>query len=378
METLEELLERALGLPQADSPFTPLQMSTCVLAAKVLAADVEERVSHRELVPKLQAMGLRNGGTVVVINSNYGGVAQLGYEDNIKLGGKEMPLAPAGRKHRQPEGQGGSFNSALEPVLVPAKDSEPVCTLIAQGKQVSSYKLKYFPTTGSMQVAGVKDHHLSDGIWAIQEWVKFLNETQLLGGVAGIVPNSVRPEMMNFKFRLNKRVDRQIMNYPLILQILHGQHHVENFIGWPAPVLPMSIKDNSETSAISFKFQLGKKTPRVNLLPESGKVNFMGFPSLQFALDVYCALVDLFSRNWEDLVILCPLEDDAPPLRASEASAASQALLEQSRMKLPERDKNVWDVDRLYEELFGALNEELSSAPASGLEDPLVAQVQDE
>lgn len=352
MASFEEILDGALCLPQDKPPFTKLIMSTCVLAAKVIPLEVEERIQHRELIPLLQEIGLPADGAVVAINSNFGGVANLRGKDFLKEGGKQMPLAPAGRKHRQPEGRGGSFNSALEPVLLMPSDAAPYAVLQEQGKNITKYMLKYFPTTGSMQVAGVKDHNLTDGMWAINQWVEFLNDTQILGGDTGIVPGTVRPEMMNFKFQLRKVADRQLINYVLFFEIVMGEvksvdPKTIKFKGWPAPIIEATVKDNSETSAISFKFSFGKKMPRVNVHPESGKINFMGFSSMEFARGVYDAFLDLFSQNWDKLVILAPLEDDAPKVRAKEAESAMRILLERSFARLPDQPKS-WLADEEF------------------------------
>ena len=356
MASFEDILEEALYLSQDNSPFTELIMSTCVLAAKVIPLTAKERIQHRELIPLLQETGLPANSSVVAINSNFGGVANLRGKDFLKEGGKQMPLAPAGRKHRQPEGRGGSFNSALEPVLLMPTSAPPYAELQRQGKNVTKYMLKYFPTTGSMQVAGVKDHNLSDGVWAINEWVAFLNETQILGDDTGVVPGTVRPEMMNFKFQLQKHVDRQLINYVLFYEIVKGDVQSVDpktikFKGWPAPIIEATVKDNSETSAISFKFSLGKKMPRVNVHPESGKINFMGFSSMEFARSVYNAFLDLFSSNWDMLVILAPLEDDAPKINAKEAEAAMRALLRRSFAQLPDRPQSWLSDDEFLEML---------------------------
>jgi hypothetical protein len=318
-ETLQDQIDDALQLPPVGlQAFTVLHLTTSVLAANIDGP----RFTHKELIERLRQRG-EPSGVVLAINSNYGAVSQPNYEALIKPGGKEQPLAPAGRKHRQPEGRGGSFNSALEPILQPAPGSYVSQQLAELGKPHTSYKVKYFPTRGSMQVSGVIFQDLGDGIAVINDWVSYLDRTQLLDGPASLTPGSIRPEMINYKFRLQKRTERQVINFHELYNCL--LHEVDDLL--PAPLIETALKRPSEGARASFKFDCGNgKTPRVNLFLTSGKINFLGFPSSDFAQQVYAFLNHLFSTQWGRFVSLRPLDDDAMPAQPDELTEALKAM----------------------------------------------------
>lgn len=305
--------------PDAGPPFTPLVATTRVLAAKIDAP----RRTHKELMAELQQRGEPTGGIVVAINSNYGGVAIPSATRFLKTGAKPKPPAPPGRKHRQPEGMGGSFNSALEPVLRPVPGTAVWRALEAIGRTDAHFKLKYFPTRGTMQVAGGLLPDSSDAIWAVEAWVDYLNRTQLLRGTARVVPGSMHPEMVNFKFALRRRSSRQVINFPELARcLLQGLAP-----DLPAPVIPTTIKMPTEGAASSFRLSVtAKKCPRVNIFIESGRVNFLGTPSDAFGLDLYTCLSRLFATHWDQFVFLKPAADDAPVGPADEIQAALDYL----------------------------------------------------
>lgn len=296
---LQDHIDPALQVPPKDCAFTNLTLTTAVLAAKVAGP----RHSHRALIAKLIQEGL--SGPVKAVNSNYGGTSQPGYEHYIKAGAKEMPLPPAGHKNRQPEGQGGSFNSALEPVMKPSPESEIGQRLAEAGQQDRVYKVKFFPTTGSMQVSGVVLPDLSDGKWVIHALIQFLNDSNLLGGAASL-ESAIREELVNFKFTLRQRTVRQVINFRGLHTFLTTDPAAG---GLPAPLILATLKPPSDGAKASFSCRFGCKTPRVNLFLISGKINFLGFPSYDFAREMYQFLSDQFLANWDKFVALQPLKD---------------------------------------------------------------------
>lgn len=307
-----EVLSRALRGAPPGPPFTPLQQTMCVLAAKVDAPCI----AHREFYGLLAEMQEPREGVVIAFNSNFGGRCQPGYESFVKQGGKQQAAAPAGRKLRQPEGRGGSLNSSVEPIVRPPPDSPIGKALAAHGTEV--LKLKYFPNTGSMQVSGARLPGFADGIWAIREWIAYLNRIGVYDRPATLIPGSIHPESVNFKYRLVRMSPRLAINFAAFAGHILAEFHEavaregpETPGRWPAPLWETTFKDPKSSSQGAFKFvgRVKDKGPRVNIFIQSGKINLLGCPSYEFGQRVFDEMSDLFKRHWEKFVVLVPLND---------------------------------------------------------------------
>lgn len=297
-----------------------------VLPAKV----VKGTLKHKNLMGKLQGYCAENRleGEIVVVNSNFGAVWQPHYENRVKREGKQQVIAPAGHRHRQPEGHGGSFNSSLEPICHIDPDSVVGRRLQARDEDERIYKMKFFPSSGSTQVSGVVLPDYADGHRAFEAWVALLNKSLLLGGPAKIADRSIAVEMANFKFQLQRTTERQVIDFDAFCAIITDPLEP---IQPPAPVDTNTIKYPVEGAKASFKMMWtdGRRTknPRVNLFLNSGRINLLGFPSKEFAEEVFQYLQDVFQAHWSDVVVLQPLPDNAPPICFQEITATLDMLL---------------------------------------------------
>jgi len=333
LDSFQEKMDASISRPPAGSAFTPLKHTTSVLEATIDAP----RFRHKDIMPVLMRIG-EPSGVVIAINSNYGGVVQPNYEEHLKTGAKPKKNAPAGRKQRQPEGQGGCFSSALEPILRPPPDSEICQKLEANDLVGIIYKLKYFPTTGSFQVAGCRLNDLTDGYWATEEFTKYLNRINILGGPASVREGSYHLAKRNFKFVLNKRAERQMINFDELYRIILDEK------GWPVPIIEATVKITGRETSFLFHYECepdlnGKprvKMPRVNFYHASGRINFLGFPSFEFAQQVYNILDRMFLNNWDAIVQLTPLRDNAPIVRRDEIDSYIEQVRERQHVRPPE------------------------------------------
>jgi hypothetical protein len=328
---LQDTIDRELRKPPA-KVFTDIVKTTEVLAARVEAPRYKQSV----LIVVLKLIGIPPGCEVLVVNSNYGAVAQKGFEHLVKSTAKDKPLAAPGRRNRQDEGGGGSFNSALEAQLKPPRGSAVWAQLEARGDGDRVYQVKYFPTSGSVQVCGVVLADSSDGEWAIAAWIRFVNAVNLLDGPAAMDGPTYK-NLVNFKFQVRFRSARQRLNHQAVFDYINAQPAD----ALPAPLIRAAQRPPIDGDRASFRFAAGEKTPRVNLFLGTGKINFLGFPTKQFASDVYDLLERCARADWYKFVKTKPvkdsaaeqlaeladfLENPAPRLRAAESPAAAAVL----------------------------------------------------
>lgn len=313
IDWIEDMLQR----PHTEhDAFTELQLTTAVVATRVTA----ERMTHQDMVKVIQRVGLT--GNVVAVNSNYGGTSQQGYEHLVKRGAKAQPMAPAGRKQRQPEGMGGSINSSVEFIIRTTADSDVGQRLLREKGALREYNVKLFPTTGAIQVPGSVLFDLSDGLWAMRECVRYLER---VFGTPVAMPAEHWCDLVNFKFHLRKLSDRQVLNFPAFAAAARDPE-----TAWPAQVNRSSI--NMESKSFNFVYvrpgdpKQKVKRPRVNMFTQSGKVCLLGCPSVEFGVRVYETLNRLASEQWDRFVALEPFRDDdfMTPRRELEWAFAAQ------------------------------------------------------
>lgn len=307
-DEIVEWTEKHIQSVPADGAFTPLTMSTCVLATKVKAPSCP----HKNLVDVFRKNGL--DGSVIAMNSNFGGVCQPGYESFLKAGAKSQPMAPVGRKQRQPEGVGGCINSSMEILVLPMEKSEIARVIKDSGKPLRPYNVKLFPTTGAIQVPGCVLFDMKDGLWALRACVDYLNRKNIMGGDVVLPPhNPQNPmdgywfDMVNFKFRLNKRTERQVLDFAAFAEAA-----LDASVGWPAEAQESLICRKKNSFNFKFMHPIKHKIthPRVNLFVESGKINLLGCPSIEFGQEIYRIVNQLVSENWDRFVVLKPIPDE--------------------------------------------------------------------
>jgi hypothetical protein len=280
-------------------------------------------------------------GAVLAINSNFGHVAQPGYEHLLKTKKASAPRTGPSRSHeRKPQGDGTCFNSSIE--LAVSIEHEGV-------KDDKLYFIKCFTTTGETQVPGTICHDLSDGHAAVQTFVDYLNGFPVGDLEPGsttrrlpVVAISERANMIDVKFRLNRSSPRILVNLHHLFVYLNALETTQvtaraplaastaaHFEGWPVVVLPpyavRETKPPTDDVKVSFHLVVddsgvsgqAPRQPRINVF-QGGKINILGADSMKSCQLIYTFFVELFARNWEMLVCLQPRRDSErfAPVRA--------------------------------------------------------------
>lgn len=327
-ERLCDIIDDTLQRVPPDPVFTPPVMTTGSLFGMVDAP----RVEHKGLVTKLTQQG-GLFGDVVVINSNFGRICQPGWEHKLSTIKKEPPPA-AGHRRRQTEGHGGSFNMSLSPYIALPPGGEIAARLRAEGKSVVGYHILYFPTKGSLTISGSRLPDFADAVWAIETWVDFLNQTNLLGGPARFDRSSLRATGIDYKFLLRRWSPRQQINYEEVFRYIQneGAHKM------PHPPSPFSFTPASKNLKATFKLQPMReskkrgKGPLVEFFCGSGKIGLLGAQeSHKLCVDMHNFLSEAFRENWERFVVLQPRPDDAWLIDPEECAGAADALREELR-----------------------------------------------
>jgi hypothetical protein len=309
--------------PPPDGAFTPLNHTTAGRSAKLGAPSVK----HADLIGKIIEHGIV-GTPVVAVNCNFGNICQPGYECRLKHGAKEQPMAPAGHKRRQVEGSGGCFGSAVEPALKPPPDSAVYKRLIERNPKNSErvYAGLYFPTTGSTTFSGSVLPDYADAEWAIDEWVKFLNDSNVLGGPVEVITRGLI--MTNSNFRLNRWCNRQVFNFAAMRRVILD--HAKDYFPAHITISESQVHLEAGNDNGTFRMESTKHQGRKNLVKfyhGTGKVNFMGFPSPEFTQVVYTGLSRMFTDHWSELVAMKPRPDHMTPKALSDEQSGLQRAL---------------------------------------------------
>ncbi len=290
---------RPAGLLTAQNPpFTPLVMFTSTLSAVLTNL---EKINANDMIGLLVP-----GGNIRALNCNFGHTASPGWESYIKRPKeKKRDGRKVDVKKRKKQGDGTSFNSAIEPVVTIPRcgfagtaDEEP-------DKATKVYFIKCFPTTGITQVPGVLEDDARDGIEAIRVWADFLtaNGRATPGTSVGIGRTDVF--MRNFKFQLIRADGRIIVNRRALADLLRD---TDLF----APYTVGQIKCALESSHISFACvdETGEvpKTVKVKIFMR-GRVNILGAKTRTHGETIYRGLTRMFSGRWADIIELEPLPD---------------------------------------------------------------------
>jgi len=313
-KTLDD--ERLLEAP-AGGPLTPLVLFVCTYVADLTNLSVDFRALTQRICETEKDLPL----PVVAINSNFGHRCRPGYEELLKAEAKPSKKLSRGRP-RKVQGDGTSFNSAIEPIL----------TITHPGVRAGKiYKVKCFPTTGATQVPGVICPDLSDGHVVLVEFVNYLNRLGLGTPDAEGVPRPItigseKPKMINYKFRVVRSTPRMLINlnalteYMTILENAQIAWHPQEskgfepteaqselFQDWPAlmppPFLIRETKPPTGDVKMSFRFTGKDRCPRVNVFQE-GKINILGADSFEVGELIYDYFNQLFTANWTALVCL--------------------------------------------------------------------------
>jgi len=254
---------------------------------------------------------------------------------------------------RKKVGLGVCFHSAIHfMVKLPGGAGPEPAPLEAPGA-AKIYQVKYFPTTGQMQVSGGIRPDLSDVTSIIELTVDYINEELKKvmenppeGPILVIKPGSLFPNMMNFKssiWRTSPRIGLKHVNVVQYFQTLENHPVIVEYFGRLAEFeknqeqgVPPSVPEDFEAPAgmivvppwrvsatspqgedikISFNFN-GIKSPRgterkplVNIFSKEGKFNLLGLDTFESAETIHAYFQKVLSLNWSRLVRIIPRPD---------------------------------------------------------------------
>lgn len=312
--------------------------------------------SHEELSRVLAPLVRESRGPVKALNSNYAHACQPGYERYLKhprpappagalaaalagrgraanrgpVGrpGRGGKLAPITVRQRKPQGDGTSFNSAVELTIIldPAADDLPdTVREVYEKNRDKHYAVKSFPASGEIQVPGVIAPDLADGTYVADCCAAFLTGARI--GVdprapIAVEPGSGHPIMANFKFQLVRADERIILDLDRLTD--YFQEVKVSGEGTPYPI--REIKPAQDGQNLSFKFLCpnavgGVKTVRVNFFVR-GKINILGSANLEAPKVIYDYLSRIFIARWHDFVSIQPLPDRVIALRRAAATGS--------------------------------------------------------
>jgi hypothetical protein len=296
-------------LPPLGPAFSPPLLFVCTFYSTLVGSKIG--------VPELTELLLLRGQefpALAVVNSNYGNCCfRPGYEAYVSR------RKPDREKPRKVQGNGSSFNSAVELVLaLELPDSPP-------GKV---YRAKLFPSRLSIQIPGVIRADLTDGNLAIEEVARILSALGV--PVRPGPPGEAR--LINHKFCLQRRSPRVLVNLGALGALVLGLERAGLHAGAPAPaealaavaaeaglppaelaaaLPPYPLRETkcaTNDVKLSFKFQVGGRNPRVNVF-QRGKVNILGAAAFSTAPEIHAFFVRLFGAFWRQLVAVVPLSD---------------------------------------------------------------------
>lgn len=307
----KNLPDETLLIAPSSGVLTEKTMFVCTYVARLipLRKDVVEAtkiICSRELK-----------GNILVVNSNFGHVAQEGYDYLLKTAEKKKKKNGNKIRTRKVQGDGTCFNSTIEPII---RIDYPGM------KENKIYKVKCFPTTGETQIPGVVQPDLSDARPVLDVLVNFLNELKMGENGEPIYYENDMPKMLDYKFRVIRSCPRLLVNLRNLA--IYLQRLEENKLRQDTkaeeddilkitlpfrPVLPThfirEIKPPTTDVKVSLKFTCGDRQPKVNIF-QSGKINILGADSNEHSEDIYAFFLELFTKNWEHLVCLKPRSDE--------------------------------------------------------------------
>jgi len=310
------------------TPLSHLEMFVCTYGARATSL----QTPHERLISILiESVKTAPETAIKALNCNYGHWCQEGYERFLKCPKYKLEKnSPPGRRQRKGEGDRTCFNSAIETIIVPDENNtDPeFMRKIAEikysnpiHKEPKFYHLKYFPTTGQIQVAGLiippqskieNDRRVfqgefpEDGSRVVRLWVDFINTQDITDKTVVIINEDIK--MLNFKFHMRRRSPRIILDQRRVAAILDQTQALSKYE-------LREIKPPGDDAKVSVKFvthshEDNKQTKKVRLnIFQEGKINILGAKSFIEAEYIYNYIYEVFQKFWDILTCLRPIPD---------------------------------------------------------------------
>jgi hypothetical protein len=261
---------------------SPLTLTTCLYTTDVEGLKIDIIELSKYLEPR---------GSILAINSNFMHKAQIGLEKYLKSP-KPEKINNFGKGFRKRQGDGTCFISTVEFTI---GIESPIIPL---GKV---YILRYYPTTGKIQIPGVTRDDLSDADMVVDSFVEYLRECMQNSDIN--VSCKGVPLMMNYKFSIPLHNPRALINKQTLNEYIVRQKSED----LPYPLL-YSYDSTDRPHALILKFSIGEKTINVNIW-QSGKVCIMGGKSRENSENIYNYFNNLFTEMPDNFIAMKPLPD---------------------------------------------------------------------
>lgn len=280
-------------------------------------------VTYRDIVNVLEP-----AGAVKALNSNFGHKCQPGYEEHLKAPAAAPPAQPP-RRRRCVQGDGTSFQSAIEAVIIPRPEEFPdgdaggvpypqALRDIYASRPRKVYKIKTFPSTGHTQIPGVLADDSADGEFVAQVWAQFLSD-QGVGLNNEPFTTTERPFILrNYKFQIIRPHTNMIIDTEAFTEFITRlkAHNNDNLKIW-------EIKAPQDNQNMSFRVSVGDDGKKMRFkLFFRGKVNILGAKQEENVLHVYNVMSRHFREHWDTFVQTLPEPDDDledPPFSSEDA-----------------------------------------------------------
>jgi hypothetical protein len=282
--------ESIIALVSAPSKFSSLEIYSYVWHASLIG------LKSMTIKPDvfIKSIKMIDNHFVKAVNCSFGHYALPDYQHLIKTKKKKKKVSK-GKRPRVQEGDGTAFRNSIEFTVYFDKaqtkeEAELMENIIKYKRRVEpkDYKIKFFPRTGTIQLTGGVLRDFSDGRYAMESVVDFLNKQEFYTDKIEMVNGSLTMVNTGCYMLLNDHVIdiNKLYNKILSINPVFDDYIVKR------PELDKNHNNFSVifmTKAEDASGKTEKKKRKVSIrIYRSGKFNSLGSPSLelsQFAYD---------------------------------------------------------------------------------------------
>jgi len=271
---------------------------------------------------------------IIAINTNYNHFCRKGCEYDIQIKSKKKIIP----KKRQPQGDESVFHSAIQLTVIL---NISLCDYIhmEDKSKVKKYFVKLY-STGKLQIPGIIEQDLSDGILIINGIIDYINTLNIsTAAFSNISYDHIDIIMMNYNTELCITSPRILFNFSLfgeyISQLENKKLYEGAYLIWDSLVterpldyfiekfkntvfskynhliLPPFIIHNTKlinnNKYISFLFKdvsdgaTSKKIATVKIF-QKGKINILGAKNAKHVRLIYNFIIDIIRHNIEQMI----------------------------------------------------------------------------